>query len=87
MTDNGAAMQADEFHQELYALSILRETTLPYIALIMTPYRLVEAAEALDEAGRLLCDSTPRAWQAVASSSSRWQDCRPAAREQQALVY
>ena len=30
MTDNGAAMQADEFRQGLHALSILHETTLPY---------------------------------------------------------
>jgi len=30
MTDNGAAMVADEFRQGLHALSILHETTLPY---------------------------------------------------------
>jgi putative transposase len=30
MTDNGAAMQADEFRQGLHTLSILHETTLPY---------------------------------------------------------
>jgi len=30
MTDNGAAMQADEFRQGLHELSILHETTLPY---------------------------------------------------------
>ena len=30
MTDNGSAMQADEFRQGLHALSILHETTLPY---------------------------------------------------------
>lgn len=30
MTDNGAAMQADEFRQGLHALSIRHETTLPY---------------------------------------------------------
>ena len=30
MTDNGAAMQADEFCQGLQSLSILHETTLPY---------------------------------------------------------
>jgi len=30
MTDNGAAMQADEFRQGLHALSIVHETTLPY---------------------------------------------------------
>lgn len=30
MTDNGAAMQADEFCSGLHALSILHETTLPY---------------------------------------------------------
>ena len=30
MTDNGAAMQADEFCQGLHTLSILHETTLPY---------------------------------------------------------
>ena len=30
MTDNGAAMQADEFRQGLQSLSILHETTLPY---------------------------------------------------------
>lgn len=30
MTDNGAAMQADEFRQGLPTLSILHETTLPY---------------------------------------------------------
>lgn len=30
MTDNGAAMQADEFRQGLHTLSILHQTTLPY---------------------------------------------------------
>ena len=30
MTDNGAAMQAEEFRQGLHELSILHETTLPY---------------------------------------------------------
>jgi putative transposase len=30
MTDNGAAMQAEEFRHGLHALSILHETTLPY---------------------------------------------------------
>ncbi len=30
MTDNGAAMQAEEFKNGLHALSILHETTLPY---------------------------------------------------------
>jgi len=30
MTDNGAAMQADEFRSGLHKLSILHETTLPY---------------------------------------------------------
>jgi len=30
MTDNGAAMQADEFRQGLHTLGILHETTLPY---------------------------------------------------------
>lgn len=30
MTDNGAAMQADEFRTGLHTLSILHETTLPY---------------------------------------------------------
>ena len=34
MTDNGAAMQAEEFRQGLHRLSIVHETTLPY-----SPYR------------------------------------------------
>ena len=38
MTDNGAAMQAEEFRAGLHALGILHETTLPYSP-IKTPSR------------------------------------------------
>jgi hypothetical protein len=40
MTDNGAAMQAEEFRCGLHTLSILHETTLPY-----SPYQYVAPAD------------------------------------------
>ncbi len=45
MTDNGAAMQAEEFRSGLHTLGILHETTLPYSPyhIIMSPSHLCAA--------------------------------------------